>query len=203
MSDGKKMSVLLGSVLGIAVIVVLTAFALKLIFQHDETPAAKPAVEVTQATTPAPQPAPVAQPTNAAQVTSVRPHYVEKSIPKRDCREVRHVVYTQEESQAPGAGAVVGGVTGGLLGTQVGGGHGRLLATAAGAAIGALAGNSVQNNMNKPEAHEVYSTACSTHYIKTTVQKGFEVSYTYNGQPGVVIMDDAPMIGSALPIPLK
>ena len=204
-TEGKKMTVLVGGVLGIAIIVVLTAFALKMIFQPNEASIEKPTQPAAQATVvqPAIQATTEAPQANVAQVISVKPHYVEKSIPKRECHDVRRVVYVKQESQAPGAGAIIGGVTGGLIGTQVGQGHGRLLATGAGAAIGALAGNSVQNNMNEPQAREVYNTICSTHYIKTTVQKGYDVTYSYNGQQGVVTMDNAPMVGSALPVPIK
>ena len=41
------------------------------------------------------------------------------------------------------AGAVIGGLAGGLLGAQVGGGSGRIAATAVGAGVGAVAGSQV------------------------------------------------------------
>lgn len=197
-NEGKKLLMILGGFAGIAVIVVLTAFAMKLIFSSSETqkmPTVDPVV--------APQPAPVVQVAPTAQVTSVKPHYVSSSSPKRQCREVAHTVYVAQKSSAPGAGAVLGGVTGGLLGSQVGGGNGRIVTSAAGAAIGALAGNSVQNSMNSAQPHTVYSTVCSTNNVKSSVQKGYEVTYTYEGKQGVVIMDNPPMIGSALPLPLS
>jgi uncharacterized protein YcfJ len=204
MNEGKKMLILLGGVSGIAVIIVLTVFALQLILQRNAMSPApvveKPVVQIS--------PAPVVeklvpQTAPAAQVTSVKPHYISGTIPKRECRKVQRIVYVSQGSSANGAGAVIGGVTGGLLGSQVGGGNGRIVTSAAGAAIGALTGNSVQNSMNAPQPRVVYSTICYTHRVKTTIQKGYEVAYSYNGQPGVIIMNDSPLVGSVLPFPIK
>ena len=198
--EGKKTLFILGGVAGIAIIVILTTLAMKFILQSPLTqaPAEKPVVEkiVVEKAVEQPQP-----PAPTAQVIDVKPHYVSASIPKQRCRDVRRVAYESQESHTPGAGAVVGGVAGGLLGSQVGGGNGRLVTTAAGAAIGALTGNSVQNSMNAPQSHIVHSTVCSTHYVKTSIKKGYEVTYTYSGKQGVIIMDNPPMIGSVLPFP--
>jgi len=49
----------------------------------------------------------------------------------------------QNPGASRGAGAVVGGVAGGLLGSQVGGGTGRLVATGVGAALGAFVGSEI------------------------------------------------------------
>ena len=199
-TESKKMLVWLGGLAGLAVIVILTTLAMKLILNPNTTSAA-PAVAtqpVTAAQAPAePTPAPTAQ------VISVKPHYVSISTPKESCHETQHVVYVQQQSQSPGAGAVIGGVTGGLLGSTVGGGNGRIVTSAAGAVIGAFTGNSMQNSMNTPEAHTIYGTRCKTYYSSSSKQKGYEVTYTYNGSQGVVIMDNAPMVGGALPIPLN
>ena len=56
------------------------------------------------------------------------------------------LVRTQEPGRASGAGVVIGGIAGGVLGSQVGGGSGRDLATIAGIAGGALAGNAIEKN---------------------------------------------------------
>lgn len=196
-AESKKMLVWLGGIAGLAVIVVLTTFAMKLILNPNSAASAPStqAVVTPVAETPAPAP--------TAQVISVKPHYVSVSVPKESCHETQHVVYTQSESQAPGAGAVIGGVTGGLLGSTVGGGNGRLVTSAAGAVIGAFTGNSMQSSMNSPEAHTIYGTRCKTHYVSSSKQKGYEVTYTYNGTQGVIIMDNPPLVGSALPLPLN
>lgn len=46
-------------------------------------------------------------------------------------------------------GTVIGGIGGGLLGSQIGGGSGNTAATIGGAAIGAAIGGSVGNNMDR------------------------------------------------------
>ncbi|TAK74015.1 MAG: glycine zipper 2TM domain-containing protein [Gammaproteobacteria bacterium] len=196
-NEGKKILMLLGGAAGIAIIVVLTTWALQAILQRPAVvppspPIEKPVVEQ-----------PVVPVTPTAQVINVKPHYTSTSIPKRQCHEAEHVVYVSQETHSPGAGAVIGGVAGGLLGSQVGGGTGRIVTSAAGAAIGALTGNSMQNSMNAPQPHAVHSVACSTHYVKTSVQNGYEVTYTYDGKQGVVIMNNPPMVGSVLPLPLN
>lgn len=196
-NEGRKMLILLGGVSGIAVIVVLTTLILQMILQGNTTPPAPVLVEkpvIEQAVAPA---------IPTAEVINVKPHYTSASTPKRQCREVQRIVYVSQESHTPGAGAVIGGVAGGLLGSQVGGGNGRIVTSAAGAAIGALTGNSVQNNMNAPKPHAIRSTVCSTHYVKTSVRKGYEVTYSYNGKQGVMIMDNPPMVGSVLPFPIN
>jgi outer membrane lipoprotein SlyB len=47
--------------------------------------------------------------------------------------------------EEPGAGALLGGVGGGLVGSMFGKGGGKVLTTAAGAAVGGLAGHMIQN----------------------------------------------------------
>lgn len=193
-NEGKKMLILLSGVLGIAIITVLTVLVLQMILQRNVTPSVPPLDKPVVQT-------PVTVPN--AEVISVKPHYITASIPKRECRKVKHIVYLSHESSPTGAGAVIGGLTGGLLGSQVGGGNGKIVTSAAGAAIGALTGNNMQNSMNAPQPHIVYTNVCSTHYVKTTIQKGYEVTYLYNGQQGVVIMNEPLMIGSVLPFPIK
>jgi uncharacterized protein YcfJ len=52
-----------------------------------------------------------------------------------------------EQRQGPsGAGAVIGGVAGAVLGHQIGGGSGKDLATVLGAVGGAVAGNQIESN---------------------------------------------------------
>ncbi len=56
------------------------------------------------------------------------------------------VVRTEEKGKGSGAGAVIGGIAGAVIGRQIGGGSGRDLATAAGAIGGAVVGNNVEKN---------------------------------------------------------
>ena len=66
------------------------------------------------------------------------------------------LVRTEERGRASGAGAIIGGVAGAVLGHQIGGGFGRDAATAVGAIGGAVAGNSIEKNRASPTVNEVY-----------------------------------------------
>lgn len=46
-------------------------------------------------------------------------------------------------------GAIIGGVAGGLLGSQLGGGNGRIATTAVGAGTGAIVGDSIARNRHQ------------------------------------------------------
>ncbi|MBX3587974.1 MAG: glycine zipper 2TM domain-containing protein [Ramlibacter sp.] len=65
------------------------------------------------------------------------------------------VIRTEEKGKGSGAGAVIGGIAGAVIGHQIGGGTGRDLATAAGAIGGAVVGNNVEKR-NKTETHETW-----------------------------------------------
>ncbi len=66
------------------------------------------------------------------------------------------IVRTEERGGRPsGAGAVIGGIAGAVVGNQIGGGSGRALATAAGAVGGAVVGNNVEGR-NRNSVHETY-----------------------------------------------
>ncbi len=60
-------------------------------------------------------------------------------------------------SGTSGAGAIIGGVLGAVVGNQVGGGNGRNVAIAAGAVGGAVAGNAVegQRNANSAQLYQI------------------------------------------------
>ncbi|MES2207061.1 MAG: glycine zipper 2TM domain-containing protein [Pseudomonadota bacterium] len=51
-------------------------------------------------------------------------------------------------------GAVIGGVAGGLLGSQIGGGNARFATTAIGAGTGAMVGNSISRKRNTRTVHK-------------------------------------------------
>lgn len=65
------------------------------------------------------------------------------------------VIRTEQPAKASGAGAVLGGVAGAVLGHQIGGGTGRDIATVAGAVGGAVVGNNVEKR-NKTDVVETY-----------------------------------------------
>lgn len=66
------------------------------------------------------------------------------------------LLQTQERPQTSGAGAVIGGIAGAVLGHQIGGGSGRSAATVLGAFGGAIAGNSIEGNQQPAQVHASY-----------------------------------------------
>jgi outer membrane lipoprotein SlyB len=54
-----------------------------------------------------------------------------------------------------GAGMILGGVAGGVLGNQIGGGSGRTLATIGGAGLGAAAGSHAQKSIDSRQGIEI------------------------------------------------
>ncbi|MFT3741297.1 MAG: glycine zipper domain-containing protein [Gammaproteobacteria bacterium] len=222
MSKTLKTLALVGGGIGIAVVSVGALLLVQSVSHKDATPTQPVTVTVVSPSTdtqtatfvPPPvepaaaQPIVVQQPVMqqpvqtvpVAQVIAVVPHYVTTSKPVRKCYPSEAVVYQQPQSTAPHAGAVIGGIAGGLAGSAVHG-NGREVAIGAGAAIGALSGNAIQNNMNQPQAQVVRTMRCTTHTVTNKVQKGYEVTYMYNGQQGMVIMNNPPT-SNVLPLPI-
>src|SRR5262249_36846534 len=143
---------------------------------------------------PAPPPPPP-----MAQVINVNPHYVTTSKPQKHCYQRPQTIYPQQDNSPPLAGAVIGGVTGGLAGSAVNG-KSHNAAIVAGAALGALTGGAVQKNMNKPQPQTIYVTQCTTKTVSSKVQKGYEVTYLFNGQQGMILMDNPP-VSNMIPPP--
>src|SRR5579872_5362669 len=172
-SDTKKVVLLLSGALGIAFIAIGTT----LIIQKLNQPAPQPAPVPVVAQQTQPQQPPMAQ------VIAVKPHYEDVSAPHKSCKQVAHVVYEQRDNGAPIAGAAVGGIAGGMIGHSIGGNdHAKMISSAAGAAIGALSGGYVQKSIEQPKPQTVYSTQCSSYHSTKSVQKGYEVTYTYQGR---------------------
>lgn len=73
----------------------------------------------------------------------------ERAPVRRNVGEVSHIEPITETAKPSGAGAVIGGVAGGLLGNQVGGGNGKKAATVLGVVGGAYAGNQVEKHRNE------------------------------------------------------
>lgn len=156
-----------------------------------------PAPATTVAAAPA---APAAPAYPMAQVVNVQPHYVSYSVPYRACYQVARTIFIPQPEYYPGAGTVIGGVAGGVLGNQIGEGRGRTVATIGGALLGALAGNGVQESMNQPQPNTIYETHCRTKYAARSRQQGYNVTYVYNGQQGVMVMP-VPPASNMIPLP--
>jgi outer membrane lipoprotein SlyB len=116
---------------------------------------AKRKVEETTLATPAPAPYPVAG--------GVPPDYVPAPVaasapaapPCLDCGVVANVRQVTNEAKPSGAGAVIGGLAGAVLGSNVGRGNTRTVASIAGAIGGGLLGNSIEKSRSQTTGYEV------------------------------------------------
>ena len=59
------------------------------------------------------------------------------------------------QGEGTGAGAVIGGLTGAVIGNQIGRGNGRTVGTILGAAGGAYAGNAIERSARTKKRYEV------------------------------------------------
>ena len=84
-----------------------------------------------------------------------------------------------------GAGAVVGGLTGALLGSRFGGGHGRNAATVVGAIGGAMVGDRIAS------ADGVVRQQCNTVY-EPGPPAGYQVTYDYHGRLSTITLNHPP-----------
>jgi outer membrane lipoprotein SlyB len=75
--------------------------------------------------------------------------------PCHDCGIVESVRQVGVAGQGTGAGAVIGGAAGGVLGHQIGNGRGQDVATVLGAIGGAIAGHQVERHARKTAMYEV------------------------------------------------
>ncbi|MCM0035387.1 MAG: glycine zipper 2TM domain-containing protein [Burkholderiaceae bacterium] len=62
---------------------------------------------------------------------------------------------TIQSDQTSGGGAIAGGAVGGVAGSSIGGGTGRTLAVIGGAILGALAGNAIEEKIDKKDGLEI------------------------------------------------
>jgi outer membrane lipoprotein SlyB len=72
-----------------------------------------------------------------------------------NCGVIESIREIEAKGQGSGVGLALGGVTGGLLGTQIGHGGGRAAATILGVAGGAYVGNEVEKNAKKSSVFRV------------------------------------------------
>jgi uncharacterized protein YcfJ len=97
-------------------------------------------------------------------------------------------VTTPAPAQHSTGGAILGGLTGALVGSRFGEGHGRDAATVAGAIGGALVGDRV-GAANSSET--VTQQSCETVY-EAGPPAGYQVNYEYQGQRGTVTLRHPP-----------
>ena len=90
------------------------------------------------------------------------------------CGTVHSVFLVETKGSGTGLGAVAGGVLGAVVGHQVGSGNGNTLATLLGAGGGALAGNTVEQNVKKTSSWKV----------TVDMSDGSQRTFTFHDRPG-------------------
>lgn len=126
---------------------------------------------------------------DTAQVISVTPQVERVNTPQQSCQtEYVRESYTTERSPA---GAIIGGIAGGLLGSAIGRGNGRIAGAAVGAGVGAVVGDRVGNNQTTTYSDRPVQR-CVTVDNWQTVNRGYLVTYRYNGRDYQTVTDTAP-----------
>lgn len=96
------------------------------------------------------------------------------SAPREEC----WTEYSEGSGGNRTAGAVIGGIAGGLIGHQIGSGSGNTAATIAGALGGAAVGNEVARRNSDPRAVE----RCRTVADQSDRVVGYDVVYRFQGR---------------------
>lgn len=133
---------------------------------------------------------------DTAEVVASSPNIVRVNQPQQQCyTEQAPVTYSNPASQQRPSvgGAIIGGLVGGAVGSRFGKGDGRLAATGVGAALGAVVGDRYDNNaLANQQVQSAPVQRCTTVDSYQTVQKGWFVTYRYNGQTYDTILMNPP-----------
>jgi uncharacterized protein YcfJ len=127
-----------------------------------------------------------------AEVLAVEPIKETIETPREVCRDVTVTRQRPVQDTNRIAGTAVGAVVGGLLGNQVGGGNGKKIATVVGAVGGGYAGNQMQGRMQANDTYTTTETRCNTVTDSHDKVVGYDVKYDLDGEVGQVRMDRDP-----------
>ncbi|RXU25780.1 hypothetical protein B1F70_00465 [Pseudomonas syringae] len=133
-----------------------------------------------------------------ADVLAVEPINQQIKTPREVCKDVTVTRQAPVKDQHQIVGSVIGAVAGGLLGNQVGGGNGKKIATVAGALGGGYAGNKVQEGMQERDTYTTTQNRCTTVNDVSDKVVGYNVKYKLNEKVGQVRMERDP--GSQIPV---
>ena len=137
-----------------------------------------------------------------ARVISVTPQLQRVNNPRQDCRTeyVRESYY--EPRDRSNTGAIIGGLTGGLVGSRFGGGNGRIATAALGAGLGAIVGDRYDNNGRDSRGRERVESRPVERCVSVdnwqNVPAGYLVNYEYNGHQYSTVTDRDP--GRFIPV---
>lgn len=129
-----------------------------------------------------------------AVVKRVEPQYSSVNQPTQKC-DVRTVQETiPGHTDRSYAGAAIGGVAGGLIGSQVGRGNGKTAATAIGAVVGALTGDNIDNRDNYTPPQTTTRDVQRCYLEDNYVQKinNYKITYEYKGRTDTFFSPVAP-----------
>ncbi len=108
--------------------------------------------------------------------------------PCLECGTISAITPIHVKGEASGTGAVVGGVTGALVGNQFGRGNGRTAMTVVGAAGGAYAGNEIEKN----------SKSYTVYRISVRMEDGTLRNVSQRNPPAYVVGDPVRVIDGVL-----
>ncbi|MGA1316229.1 MAG: glycine zipper 2TM domain-containing protein [Rubrivivax sp.] len=118
-----------------------------------------------------------------ARVLSAEPQYEQVNTPRQVCRTVLEPEVRHQRGDAGLAGPIVGGVAGGLVGSQFGRGEGRVAAAAVGAIAGALIGQHLSDRpAGATVVHEREVQRCRFVDDWSSRLTGYRVTYEYAGR---------------------
>jgi uncharacterized protein YcfJ len=126
---------------------------------------------------------------DTATVISAVPQTERVNTPRQEC----HTEIIRESAgynNSSPAGAIIGGVAGGLLGNTIGKGGGRVASAAIGAGIGAVVGDRMANQSNGVIERPI--DRCVTVDNWQTINRGYFVTYRYNGRDYTTVTNDMP-----------
>ena len=131
-----------------------------------------------------------AQAQEVGQVISRTAVYQQVAVPRQTCTQNA----PQPPTQTSGGGAIVGAITGGLIGSQLGGRDSKGLTAMAGVIGGAVLGNKIESQNNPPPPQ----TTCTTQTVYENRLIGYNVVYEYAGKQYNVQLPQDP--GPTIPL---
>jgi uncharacterized protein YcfJ len=132
-----------------------------------------------------------------AKVLSVTPQFERINSPTQECH-TEYVRETYSDAQPSAGGSIIGGIAGGLLGSTIGRGGGRVAAAAVGAGVGAVVGDRIDNQNANTQSVERPVERCMLVDNWQTIQRGYLVSYSYNGRNFNTVTYERP--GNTIPV---
>ena len=128
---------------------------------------------------------PVAHAQEMARVVSSTPITQQVTVPRQICSDTQVLV----QQPRSGAGATVGAVAGGIIGSQFGGGSGKAAATALGIIGGAILGDQLES---QPAPVARTATSCTQQITYENRVVGYNVVYEYAGRQYTAQMNTDP-----------